>query len=177
MIEAVNSSLASTQVLRRSAEQLGARDASSVHDVVPTVPMAPDGAPEPLKAPYVSPYISIDLDSNKAILQIRDSDTGEVEQQFPTKSRLAQLAQLQEKLESTDKTGISDRSGELSSYSVDVIDSNVSGASSIIAVQDVMSSEVSNTSLPSPEVAVAALSAGAQSTLQPPLSAGISVLA
>lgn len=48
------------------------------------------GGPE---APYISPYISVDINYNKAVLQIRDSDTGDVLKQFPSESRLQQIRQ------------------------------------------------------------------------------------
>ncbi len=163
MIEAVNSSVANAQILRGSAEQLSA---SSV--AVKAAPVAVSEVSAPPKAPYISPYISVDTKSNKAVLQIRNSDTGEVEQQFPTKSRLAQLSQLQAKYENTQKVRISDDAPK----NIEVEASE----SSIITVQDVTSSAPSNSSLPTPEVAAAALSAGAQSG-QASLSAGVSVFA
>ncbi|MCB9988723.1 MAG: hypothetical protein H6868_05225 [Rhodospirillales bacterium] len=44
------------------------------------------------QAPYVSPYIHVDLNYDKAVLQIRDSDTGDVLNQFPSQKRLEALA-------------------------------------------------------------------------------------
>jgi hypothetical protein len=40
------------------------------------------------QAPYVSPYIHLDLNYDKAVLQIRDGDTGDVVRQYPSESSL-----------------------------------------------------------------------------------------
>ncbi len=161
MIEAVNSTIANAQILRQGAEQLSASSVS-----VKAAPATVSAVADAPKAPYISPYISIDAKSNKAVLQIRNSDTGEVEQQFPTKSRLAQLSQLQAKYENTQKVGISDSAPKNSDVKI--------SESSVITVQDLTSSAPSNSSLPAPEIAAAALSVGAQSG-QASLSAGVSV--
>lgn len=39
---------------------------------------------EPVRAPFISPVISVDLNFDKAVLQVRDSDTGDVLSQFPS---------------------------------------------------------------------------------------------
>ncbi len=169
MIEAVNSSIANTQILRTGANQLRA---SSVSANAGVVPVAVSEMPEAPKAPYVSPYISIDSKSNKAVLQIRNADTGEVEQQFPTKSRLAQLSQMQARHENAQKV----RGAGLSSVEDKATPETQVNSSNIITVQDVTSSAPSNSPMPSPEVAAAALSAGAQSGQAIP-STNLSVLA
>lgn len=56
----------------------------------------PDKVQETARTPYVSPYISIDRQSNRAILQIRDSDTGDVVRQFPTEGQLKAYRSAQE---------------------------------------------------------------------------------
>jgi hypothetical protein len=40
------------------------------------------------KATYFSPVMKIDVDTQKAVLQYRDSETGDVERQYPSKERL-----------------------------------------------------------------------------------------
>ncbi len=155
MIEAVNSSVANAQVLRGNAGQSGASSAKAVSP--PPAPVAVNEIREAPKAPYISPYISIDTKSNKAVLQIRDADTGEVEQQFPTKSRLAQLSQMQARHENSQKV----RGAGIPSSDTENTEKQVVG--NIITVQDITSSEPSNATLPTPQVAAAALSAGAQS--------------
>lgn len=47
-------------------------------------------------APYISPYIAVNNDYNKAVLQLRDSETGDVINQFPSEQTL-QARQAQEK--------------------------------------------------------------------------------
>lgn len=90
MIEAVNSVISNAVLARGSAEQ---------QSVVRSFAANPERVQEVAQAPYVSPYISMNIDHNKAVLQIRDSDTGDVIRQFPTESQMeayrkAQAAQL-----------------------------------------------------------------------------------
>lgn len=40
------------------------------------------------KVSYFSPVTRIDVDTQKAVLQYRDADTGNVERQYPSKERL-----------------------------------------------------------------------------------------
>ncbi len=78
MIEAVNSVVANASVLRGQAEQASVARAAA----------NPERVQEVIQAPYVSPYISMDLNYNKAVLQIRDGDTGDVLKQFPSEAAL-----------------------------------------------------------------------------------------
>lgn len=80
MFEAVNSVVSNTPATKAIVEQLSA--AQSASDVV-RVAEAP-------QAPYVSPYIYVNNSYNKAVLQIRDSNTGDVLKQFPSEKTLAQ---------------------------------------------------------------------------------------
>lgn len=93
MIEAVNSVISNAQVSRGAAENLAATRSVEVNATP---------APEPVQAPvapFISPYISVDLGSNKAVIQIRDSDTGDVVDQFPSEQTL-QSRQRAEQLSS-----------------------------------------------------------------------------
>lgn len=79
MIEAVNSVVANASVLRGVAEQASAARSYAAN---------PERVQEVVQAPYVSPYISIDVAHNKAVLQIRDGDTGDVLKQYPSEAAL-----------------------------------------------------------------------------------------
>lgn len=79
MIEAVNSVISNAVLARGSAEQ---------QSVARSFAANPERVQEVAQAPYVSPYISMDINYNKAVLQIRDSDTGDVVRQFPTESQM-----------------------------------------------------------------------------------------
>lgn len=79
MIEAVNSVLSNAVLARGSAEQ---------QSVARSFAANPEKVQEVAQAPYVSPYISMNLEYDKAVLQIRDSDTGDVVRQFPSESQL-----------------------------------------------------------------------------------------
>ena len=79
MIEAVNSVVANASVLRASAEALSTARSFTAN---------PERVQEVVQAPYVSPYISMDINHNKAVLQIRNRDTGDVLKQFPSETAL-----------------------------------------------------------------------------------------
>jgi len=76
MIEAVNSSVANASLSRGVATQVSA-----------PAPAQSEPATLPV-APFISPRVSFDSTANKAVLQIRDSATGDVVNQFPSESRL-----------------------------------------------------------------------------------------
>ena len=159
MVDAVNSTIANIAPSRDVASSGGA-------NVAPPVPSEAPRAPQ---APFVSPYISVDLNFDRAVLQIRDSETGDVEQQFPTQSRLVQLSRSQATQERLDVRQTSQQ------QSVEHTPQPQQGPD-VVTIQDVTSSQASNTSLPAPQIAAAALSTGAQSG-QASESAGVSVLA
>jgi len=77
MIEAVNSVISNAPLLRPSAEQVNSTRAE--------LPESVSAGPQ---APFISPVVSIDLNFDTAVLQIRDSDTGDVIRQFPSQSTL-----------------------------------------------------------------------------------------
>jgi hypothetical protein len=79
MIEAVNSVVANASVLRGQAEAVSTARSLSAN---------PERVQEVVRAPYVSPFIYVDVAHNKAVLQIRDSDTGDVLKQFPSDTTL-----------------------------------------------------------------------------------------
>ncbi len=98
MIEAVNSVIANASLLRGNTEQVDASRAfaSNPERVQEVVARSPS-------APFVSPYISVDVRFDTAVLQIRDSDTGDVVSQFPSESAMAarqrQAAQAEGRIE------------------------------------------------------------------------------
>lgn len=87
MIEAVNSVLSNASSTRVAVEQQSTTRTTAVN---------PDKVQEAARTPYVSPYISLDKSSSRAILQIRDSDTGDVVRQYPTESQLRAYRNAQE---------------------------------------------------------------------------------
>jgi uncharacterized FlaG/YvyC family protein len=83
MFEAVNSVISNASFIRQAAEQQSsARSVASQTSEVSSISETP-------KAPYISPYVTMDLNYDKAVLQIRDSDTGDVLKQFPSEETLA----------------------------------------------------------------------------------------
>lgn len=84
MLEAVNSVLQTSQLVRAQAEQQSAVDSFAAN---------PDRVQKaPVQAPYVSPYIVVDINYDKAVIQLRNGDTGDVEDQFPSEATLAAQA-------------------------------------------------------------------------------------
>lgn len=166
MIEAVNSVLSNTSVLRSGgADQSGSSRVAAASAAV----SADATAPQTPQAPYVSPYIFVDLNYNRAVLQIRDSDTGDVQQQFPTESRLR--AQLQANQAAEERELVAPERVSVSQAS----DSVAATTPDIITVQDVTSAPAANTPSQLPQVAAATLSASAQASSV--TSTGVSVLA
>lgn len=87
MIEAVNSVLSNSSATRVAVEQQSNTRSFASN---------PERAQEVARTPYVSPYVSIDRGSSRAVLQIRDSDTGDVVRQFPTEGQLRAYRTAQE---------------------------------------------------------------------------------
>lgn len=79
MIEGVNASVASASLLRPVSEQVVASRSYAAN---------PTQVQQLPQAPYVSPYISINYVADKAVLQFRDSESGEVVQQIPSETQL-----------------------------------------------------------------------------------------
>lgn len=98
MIEAVNSVLANASLVRGTTNQI---DASRAPDIDTEAPSAP-------QAPFISPFISIDAGSNTAVIQIRDSETGDVLRQFPSETTIA-TRQRQEQLSEVQQSNAQQR--------------------------------------------------------------------
>ena len=78
MIEGVTSSAANAQVAKTVSQPAvsAALSKNAGHQT------------EPPKAPYISPFVKVDTEANKAVILIRDSDTGDVLTQFPSESAI-----------------------------------------------------------------------------------------
>ena len=105
MIEAVNSVLANASLSRGSAVQVSTSARINLE-----APAAP-------KAPYTSPRIALDTNANRAVIQIRDSDTGDVLTQFPSESRIRAI-QAQQALEAAQAARQDSLTGSESTVSV-----------------------------------------------------------
>lgn len=79
MIEAVNSVLSNSQLSRVATEQ---------QSVVNSFASNPDRVQVAAQAPFISPYIHVDVNFDKAVLQIRDSETGDVVRTIPTEGQM-----------------------------------------------------------------------------------------
>lgn len=96
MIEAVNSAIANSSLVRNVAEQA----ASARAPVAQAAPAPESGGNQTIiLAPYISPFVYVDNQFNKAVLQIRDSETGEVQKQFPSEETLRTRAAVREVLD------------------------------------------------------------------------------
>lgn len=84
MLEAVNSVVSNASLLRGQAEQQSAARAFAAN---------PDNVQVAPQAPYISPYIHVDTNYNKAVLALRDSETGDFLTTIPSDARLQAQAQ------------------------------------------------------------------------------------
>lgn len=80
MIEAVNAVVSNAPLLRGNTEQSAVAVAANPGRVQEAASLP--------QAPYVSPYVFVDVNYDKAVLQIRDGDTGDVVRQFPSETAL-----------------------------------------------------------------------------------------
>lgn len=79
MLEAVHSTLANPTLFRSNAVQHGNAQSMSVN---------PDKVQVVAQAPYISPYIKVDVDYDTAVILIRNADTGDVVHQIPSEPAL-----------------------------------------------------------------------------------------
>ena len=154
MIEAVNSVVSNAPVIRASAEQ--------VNSVRAELPESVSAGPQ---APFVSPYISVDVNFDTAVLQIRDSDTGDVVRQFPSESTLT----ARRRAAATTEAATTSSSSE--STVIQAQESSSGGGEiGVNTPQPTTTAEVATSSTPSAppaaqaQVAAQALSAGAQTS-------------
>lgn len=176
MIEAVNSLVSSSAVLRSAVDQVDTQRALTAN------PARVQEVAQPLadlpQVPYISPYIYLDTNYDKAVLQIRDSDTGDVVRQFPSEGSLEvrRLQQLREsrttQIEQAQEQQAADRTSRVASSGLGQL-SSAPASRDIITVQDVTSTPPANTSSTTPQAASAAFGGGSSSGTQ----ARVSVLA
>ncbi len=153
MIEAVNSVVSNAPLLRGNTEQVSSARAE-----------LPDSVSAGPQAPFVSPYISVDVNFDTAVLQIRDSDTGDVVRQFPSESTLTARS----------RAAATTAAATASSSESNVIQAQESSSGgSEIGVNTPLPTTTAETATPTPstpsappaaqaQVAAQALSAGAQ---------------
>lgn len=153
MIEAVNSVISNAQLARVSTDQV-----ATTNSFAADAPAVESVARAPV-APYISPYISLDTRFDTAVLQIRDSDTGDVLTQFPSESRLRQRsaeAALQDAAASRQQPAPVESRPAVSSQSETTFQATTIAQESV---------QPTATSAGAAQAAIAALSAGAQSGL------------
>lgn len=175
MVDAVNAAIASVSTVPAASREAAGVVAASVlaADIDITAPVS---AP---KAPFISPYIHVDLNFDKAVLQIRDSDTGDVVEQFPSNSRLQQLRRAQELVaRANELSGGGESAAQVTvrqqeQRNIEFSRSGGLDASTLVAAQS--SAPASPASGPSlPQEAISALSSGVQQSA--PSSQGSSQL-
>jgi len=89
MLEAVNSVLQSAPVIRGNAEQVSTSASFAAN---------PDRVQKVPQAPYISPYIHMDVDLG-AVLQLRDSETGDVVRQIPSEASIEARQRFQQQID------------------------------------------------------------------------------
>ena len=93
MLEAVNSVLQSAPVIRGNAEQVSTAASFAAN---------PDRVQKIPQAPYISPYIHMDVDLG-AVLQLRDSETGDVVRQIPSEATIEARQRFQQQIDLQDQ--------------------------------------------------------------------------
>lgn len=104
MIEAVKSTIAVAELARAALDQKASSQSFSAK------PEKPDEIVN-ATAPYISPYLAFDSDSNRMILQLRESDTGDIVEQIPSKRQLAAYRRPveNEKVNTADETKVAEK--------------------------------------------------------------------
>lgn len=151
MIESIGSAISNSSAARNIAvEATSSNAAASNFELGDPIAQAP-------KAPFVSPYYAVDTDFDTAVLQIRDSSTGDVIKQFPSEATLEQRAR-QEAIQAA-------ASNESSPANVEPPRASESSAfqASAIAQQGGQAGVSNSAGAAQAQAAIAAFSAGAQS--------------
>lgn len=153
MIEAVNSLISNASALRSAPAQ--PTEAQVVNEQV-----LANEAPEVQLAPFVSPFISTNNQFSEAVIQIRDSDTGDVLTQFPSEPALrsrqaTQALENQAVVEEIASQGVSSESSE------DAAATAVNTVQTVVVAQSAPPAQSQGSG--EAQAAIAALSTGAQS--------------
>ena len=158
MFEAVNSVISNAPLLRAGAERISPA----------TVDLSQLGPVSTPQVPYISLHISVDLDFDKAVLQIRDTDTGDVLSQFPSEET---LAARQRRLES--QTRAETRAAEVSVSAP--LSSPASGQ--VISIQSAISGAGGSEPSGTPQIVASALNTASQSGNASPRAQAVSIQA
>ena len=89
MLEAVNSVLQTAPLVRGNTEQVSSAASFAAN---------PDRIQKVPQAPYISPYIHMDVDLG-AVLQLRDSETGDVVRQIPSEATIEARQRFQQQID------------------------------------------------------------------------------
>lgn len=114
MLEAVNSVLQTAPLVRGSTEQVSTAASYAAN---------PTSVQKVPQAPYISPYIHLDVDLG-AVLQIRDAETGDVVRQIPSEASIEAKQRFQQQIDQVAET----RKTQTSADSVAVVASQASQA-------------------------------------------------
>ena len=142
MIEAVNSVLASAPLVRQAAEaQTGASTNLSQIESVRTV----------TPPPYLSTFISMDVNFDTAVILLRDADTGDTVRQIPTEGALV-ARQRDQKIEQNSQQSLIEPK----------IESEVVDSSQTTTTIEGSTAPTQETGAPISQAALTAFSSGAQ---------------
>lgn len=161
MIEAVNSVVSGASSARNIAVEANVSNAANsgfeLGDQVARAPVAP----------FVSPYYAQDVNFDTTVVQIRDSETGDVLKQFPSEKVLEQRQALAERQQAVQETVNPEQASNAvsSSPSSPALQASESTAfrATAIAQQGGQSGVVNSAGAAEAQIAIAAFSAGAQS--------------
>ncbi|MCB1531646.1 MAG: hypothetical protein KDJ35_02140 [Alphaproteobacteria bacterium] len=152
MIETVNSVISGTSTARAiAAEAVASNAAASNFELGDQVARAP-------VAPFVSPYYALDTNFDTAVLQIRDSETGDVLKQYPSEKTLEQRERAAAQLQGESSFARSERVDAPSAPQ-----ESAAFQATAIAQQGGQGGVVNTAGAAQAQAAIAAFSAGAQS--------------
>lgn len=137
MVDAVNTSISAVAATNAVTTRVAREQSASSRDVQ-TARQAETQKVEPILAPYISPAIHVDINYNKAVIQIRDSETGDVQETIPSESDLARKAPIEESRQKSTADDVSASLREVGaapSKAPQIIESDATVASQLTATE------------------------------------------
>lgn len=124
MVDAVNTSVQATAAVSAAEVRAIQAQATGRRDNAVAARQA-ENESKTLQAPFISPAIHVDVNFNKAVILIRDSETGDVQETIPSESDLQRKARIEESRQKSTADDIAaSNSGVETDPRVNVVTSN-----------------------------------------------------
>lgn len=153
MVDVVNTSVQATAAVSAVDLRAVQEQASERRDVVAARQAETES--KTLQAPFISPAIHVDVNFNKAVIQIRDSETGDVQETIPSESDLQRKARIEESREKSpaDDVAASRKSGVETDPRVNVISSTSSAPAPEVTESTTATVEISTQQVSAEQIA------------------------